>query len=70
MSDSPKNDAPTQILVVDQERLGGLIHDNQKVMLVIVDASLTPVQQRNLERAWDCKVIDRTGLTELHRPQA
>jgi GTP-binding protein HflX len=28
----------------------------------MVDASLTPVQQRNLERAWGCKVIDRTGL--------
>ncbi len=30
--------------------------------LVIVDARLSPVQQRNLERAWACKVIDRTGL--------
>ncbi len=30
--------------------------------VAIVDGSLTPVQQRNLERAWDCKVIDRTGL--------
>jgi GTP-binding protein HflX len=30
--------------------------------LVIVDHPLTPVQQRNLERAWDAKVIDRTGL--------
>ena len=30
--------------------------------LVIVGASLTPVQQRNLERAWNAKVIDRTGL--------
>jgi GTP-binding protein HflX len=28
----------------------------------VVDAALTPVQQRNLERAWRCKVIDRTGL--------
>jgi GTP-binding protein HflX len=28
----------------------------------IVDAALSPVQQRNLERAWDVKVIDRTGL--------
>ncbi len=27
-----------------------------------MDAALTPVQQRNLERAWGCKVIDRTGL--------
>ncbi|WP_336276984.1 GTPase HflX [Bartonella sp. CB178] len=30
--------------------------------LAIVDYFLTPVQQRNLERLWDCKVIDRTGL--------
>ncbi len=28
----------------------------------IIDDTLTPVQQRNLEKAWDCKVIDRTGL--------
>jgi GTP-binding protein HflX len=28
----------------------------------VVDDDLTPVQQRNLEKAWDCKVIDRTGL--------
>jgi GTP-binding protein HflX len=34
----------------------------QKAELVVVDAALTPVQQRNLERAWNCKVIDRTGL--------
>ncbi len=32
------------------------------VTVAIVDASLTPVQQRNLERGWGCKVIDRTGL--------
>lgn len=30
--------------------------------LLIVDSSLTPVQQRNLERALQLKVIDRTGL--------
>ena len=29
---------------------------------VVVDDQLTPVQQRNLEKEWDCKVIDRTGL--------
>ncbi len=34
----------------------------QSVTVVIVDAALTPVQQRNLEKAWGCKVIDRTGL--------
>jgi GTP-binding protein HflX len=30
--------------------------------LAVVDAALGPVQQRNLEREWRCKVIDRTGL--------
>ena len=30
--------------------------------VAIVDDALTPVQQRNLEKAWQCKVIDRTGL--------
>jgi GTP-binding protein HflX len=32
------------------------------VKVAVVDAALSPVQQRNLERAWACKVIDRTGL--------
>jgi len=30
--------------------------------LVTMDCQLSPVQQRNLERAWGAKVIDRTGL--------
>ena len=34
----------------------------EDVSVAVVDAQLSPVQQRNLERAWDCKVIDRTGL--------
>ncbi|MCX8135134.1 MAG: GTPase HflX [Roseococcus sp.] len=34
----------------------------QQAGLVVVDAGLTPVQQRNLERVWGVKVIDRTGL--------
>ncbi len=34
----------------------------QEVRVAIVDAALSPVQQRNLERVWDVKVIDRTGL--------
>ena len=41
--------------------LGAALKD-QEVAVAIVDAALSPVQQRNLERAWDCKVIDRTGL--------
>ncbi len=34
----------------------------EEVELVVIDAALTPAQQRNLEKAWDAKVIDRTGL--------
>ena len=34
----------------------------REVAVAIIDAAVTPVQQRNLERAWKCKVIDRTGL--------
>ena len=30
--------------------------------VVVVDDALSPVQQRNLEKAWDAKVVDRTGL--------
>ena len=30
--------------------------------LVVVNAQLSPVQQRNLETEWKCKVLDRTGL--------
>ena len=43
------------------ETLGRTIED-AAVAVVIVDAAVSPVQQRNLERAWKCKVIDRTGL--------
>lgn len=32
------------------------------IELVIVNTQLSPVQQRNLEKAWNCKVLDRTGL--------
>ncbi|MCI0601360.1 MAG: GTPase HflX, partial [Beijerinckiaceae bacterium] len=34
----------------------------EKIELVILDCALSPVQQRNLERALAAKVIDRTGL--------
>ncbi|WP_322888956.1 MULTISPECIES: GTPase HflX [unclassified Yoonia] len=33
-----------------------------KVELVLVDGPVTPVQQRNLEKAWGVKLLDRTGL--------
>ncbi|MBE9553306.1 MAG: GTPase HflX [Proteobacteria bacterium] len=34
----------------------------QEIGVVIVDTALAPIQQRNLERAWNTKVIDRAGL--------
>jgi len=43
------------------ERLKKAVEE-QDIGLVIVDDKLTPVQQRNLEKAWQAKVIDRTGL--------
>jgi GTPase len=43
------------------ERLGKIVAD-EGVAVAIVDALLGPVQQRNLEKEWKCKVIDRTGL--------
>jgi GTPase len=43
------------------ENLGELITENE-VDVVVVDSALSPVQQRNLERRWHAKVIDRTGL--------
>jgi len=43
------------------ENIAAVIAD-QKITVAVVDAALTPVQQRNLETAWKCKVIDRTGL--------
>ncbi len=43
------------------EEIGHLL-DETDAGLVIVDHPLTPVQQRNLEKQWNSKVIDRTGL--------
>jgi GTP-binding protein HflX len=36
--------------------------DETEASLVIVDHAVSPVQQRNLEKAWNAKVLDRTGL--------
>lgn len=33
-----------------------------EIGLVLIDGPVTPVQQRNLEREWDVKILDRTGL--------
>jgi GTP-binding protein HflX len=43
------------------EEIVGLIagHD---IELVVMDCALSPIQQRNLEKEWNTKVLDRTGL--------
>jgi len=43
------------------ERVSALI-GALEIQVAVIDSALTPVQQRNLERAWKCKVIDRTAL--------
>ncbi len=43
------------------EEIGGIC-EAEELDAVVVDDQLTPVQQRNLEKAWNVKVIDRTGL--------
>lgn len=50
------------------DRLGQLIgaspeeNGTAAISLAFIDSALTPVQQRNLERRWHCKVLDRTAL--------
>ncbi len=53
---------PSTLLGEGQVEMVRQALEEQEATLVIVDAALTPVQQRNLERQWGAKVIDRTGL--------
>jgi len=43
------------------EEIGEMIRDLD-VELVAVDEELTPIQNRNLEDAWDVRVVDRTAV--------
>jgi len=54
---SPSHLLPAGML----ERLRNDLAEN-KCNLLVVDGTLSPVQQRNLERELEVKVIDRTGL--------
>ncbi len=38
------------------------IFEDAEIELVLVDGHVSPVQQRNLEKAWGVKLLDRTGL--------
>ena len=43
------------------EKMTAVVSEKE-INLVVVDHIVTPVQQRNLEKTWGAKVIDRTGL--------
>src|SRR3569833_4158134 len=43
------------------EEIVGLISGHD-IELVVMDCALSPVQQRNLEKDWNNKVLDSTGL--------
>ena len=43
------------------EELGERFKEGE-IELVVIDGPVTPVQQRNLEKAWKVKILDRTGL--------
>jgi GTP-binding protein HflX len=43
------------------EEIAGLVKTDD-AGIVVMDCALSPVQQRNLEKAWGAKVLDRTGL--------
>ncbi|MCA6107761.1 GTPase HflX [Bradyrhizobium cenepequi] len=43
------------------EEISGLV-GGHNIELVVMDCALSPIQQRNLEKAWNTKVLDRTGL--------
>ncbi len=57
----PKIRAASYFGVGVMERLRELV-EACRADVVVVDAALSPVQQRTLEGTWDVKVIDRTGL--------
>ena len=39
-----------------------ILVEAEGIEVVVIDDALTPIQQRNLEKAWGAKVVDRTGL--------
>jgi GTP-binding protein HflX len=43
------------------EEIAGIVK-SLAVDVVVMDCAVSPVQQRNLEKAWNAKVLDRTGL--------
>jgi GTPase len=54
--------APATLLGSGKVAQIGLEAKAEAPELIIVNAQLSPVQQRNLEKQWDAKVLDRTAL--------
>ena len=44
------------------DEIAGLVKSARRPAIVVMDCPVSPVQQRNLEKAWNAKVLDRTGL--------
>ena len=57
----PRINASTYIGRGAAERIKDLVRENE-IVLAVVNTQLSPIQQRNLEKLWNCKVIDRTAL--------
>lgn len=53
---------PSTLIGKGNVELIGQVIEAEGIELAVIDAAVTPIQQRNLEKAWKCKVIDRTGL--------
>jgi len=55
---------PTPATLIGSGKVAAIGRDaeDRKPELIIVNAQLSPVQQRNLEKAWSTKVLDRTAL--------
>jgi GTP-binding protein HflX len=53
---------PASLLGKGQAEEIAALAEQQEATLLVVDAALTPVQQKTLEELTKCKVIDRTGL--------
>ena len=57
-------EAPNAATLIGSGKLNQLrgLAEAEQADVVLFDSDLTPTQQRNLERALDCKVLDRTQL--------
>ncbi|MGE0846913.1 MAG: GTPase HflX [Flavobacteriaceae bacterium] len=53
---------PATLIGSGKVREIGELVSREEIDLAVIDQAISPGQQRNLEKAWGCKVLDRTGL--------